>query len=299
MTRPIVASEPIGLRSALLAIFVSILWGGNVVSIRVGVDSVPPLWSAFWRMLVGVIFVSAWARAQGVPLWPEPKEWKPLFILGILFTFQIALLNSGAAFTSPAFAVVILNSYAVFANLTGHFFSNLETRITPMRATGLVLALAGVAVLAFGQKTSTLAPRPLLGNFLLILSSLLLGIRQVYTRWLVQDVNPTRTVIWQMAWSVPLFLAIAAAFEPPVRDRLTWQAVVAIGYQGVVVAGICFIVWAALLKRHAAGTLSMFAFLVPICGIALSALIFDEPLRPTLLIGGLFVLAGIAIVTRD
>ena len=42
-------SEPIGPRTFLLAVLVSILWGGNLVSIRVGVDSVPPLWSAFWR----------------------------------------------------------------------------------------------------------------------------------------------------------------------------------------------------------------------------------------------------------
>ncbi len=84
-----------------------------------------------------------------------------------------------------------------------------------------------------------------------------------------------------------------------VRDRLTWQAVAAIGYQGVVVAGICFIIWAALLKRHAAGTLTMYAFLVPIIGIALSGLFFHEPLRPTLLAGLVLVSAGIAIVTRD
>ncbi|MBL8209190.1 MAG: DMT family transporter [Bryobacterales bacterium] len=299
MSRPAVATEPIGLRSTLLALLVSILWGGNVVSIRIGVDSVPPLWSAFWRMLVGVIFVSVWAKSQGLALWPERKEWKPLFILGILFTIQIALLNSGAALTSPAFAVVILNSYPVFANLTGHFFSNLETPLNRTRTLGLALALAGVAVLGFGQKTSTLAPNPLLGNALLVLSSALLGIRQVYTRWLVQDVNPTRTVIWQMAWSVPLFLLIAAVSEPMVRDRLTWQAVAAISYQGVVVAGICFIIWAALLKRHAAGTLTMYAFLVPIVGIALSGFFFDEPLRPTLLAGLVLVMAGIGIVTRD
>jgi hypothetical protein len=39
-----------------------------------------------------------------------------------------------------------------------------------------------------------------------------------------------------------------------VHGRLTHQAVLAICYQGVIVAGICFIIWAELLKRHAAGT---------------------------------------------
>jgi drug/metabolite transporter (DMT)-like permease len=102
-----------------------------------------------------------------------------------------------------------------------------------------------------------------------------------------------------MAWSVPLFLVIAAVSEPPVYGRVTRQAVAAISYQGVVVAGLCFIVWAELLKRHAAGTLSMFAFLVPITGIALSSWFFGEAMRLTLLAGGFLVLGGVYTVTRE
>jgi drug/metabolite transporter (DMT)-like permease len=118
-------------------------------------------------------------------------------------------------------------------------------------------------------------------------------------RYLVQSVDPVRAVVWQMAWSVPLFLIIAAISEPMVHGSVTWQAVVAICYQGIVVAGICFIVWAELLKKHSAGTLSMFAFLVPICGVALSGMIFAEPLRATLLIGGVLAMAGVWVVTSQ
>ena len=291
--------EPLSARSIALAVLVSILWGGNLISIRIGVDSVPPLWSAFWRMALGVVIVTGWTLHRGVAIRPAKGEGLPLFILSVLFTAQIGLLNSGTALTSPAFGVVILNSYAVFANITGHFFPGMERPINGVRALGLMLAVAGMGVLTFGQGTSALAPNPLLGNVLLILSAVLLGVRQVYTRWLVQRIDPTRTVVWQMAWSVPLFLAIAVTTEPPVYGHVTREAVAAIFYQGAVVAGMCFIIWAELLKRHAAGTLSMFAFLVPITGIALSSWFFGEPLRWTLVGGGVLVLAGVYAVTRD
>jgi O-acetylserine/cysteine efflux transporter len=293
-------AEPLGPRTIFLAVLISILWGGNIVSIRIGVDSVPPLWSAFWRMLTGVIFVSIWARGQGLQIWPARQEWPALFRLGVLFTLQIGLLNSGAALTSPAYAVVLLNSYAVFANITGHFFTSLEGPLTRNRIIGLTVALIGLGILAVGQKRSDLAPQPLLGSAMLIGSSCLLGIRQVYTRWLVQGMDPVRTVIWQMAWSVPLFLVIAVFSEPPVYGRgPSWQAIAAIGYQGIVVAGVCFIVWASLLQRHTAGKLSMFAFLVPICGILLSAMIFNEPIQLSLVTGGAFALTGVFIVSRE
>jgi drug/metabolite transporter (DMT)-like permease len=290
--------EPLDARSVALAVLVSVLWGGNIVSIRVGVESVPPLWSAFWRMALGVAIVSVWMLRRGIALRPRKGEGWPLFVLGVLFTAQIGLLNWGTALTSPAFAVVIFNSYPVFANVVGHFFPGMERPLNGARALGLLLAVSGVVVLTFGQGISQLAPDPLLGNGLLILSALLLGVRQVYTRWLVQRIEPVRTVVWQMAWSVPLFLVIAAASEPAVYGRVTERAAAAIVYQGAVVAGLCFIVWAELLKRHAAGTLSMFAFLVPLSGIALSSVFFGEPMRATLLLGGVLVLAGIYVVTR-
>jgi drug/metabolite transporter (DMT)-like permease len=250
-------------------------------------------------MAVGVVIVTGWAMHRGVRIRPTEGEVRPLFILGALFTAQIGLLNHGTALTSPAFGVVILNSYAVFANITGHFFPQMERALNGTRALGLALAVAGMVVLTFGQGSSTLAPNPIAGNVLLVLSALLLGIRQVYTRWLVQRIEPARTVVWQMAWSVPLFLAIAAVSEPPVYGRVTTEAIAAIAYQGVVVAGVCFIIWAELLKRHAAGTLSMFAFLVPITGIALSSLFFGEAMRLTLVGGGILVLAGVYAVTRE
>lgn len=302
-SRVSIEPQPIGLRSALLAVAVSILWGGNLVSIRAGLDSVPPLWSAFWRMLLGVLFVTAWMLRRRVPLRPAPGELGPLLILGVVFTLQIALLNTASTMTSPAYGVVILNAYAIFANLTGHFAGKYiaavrETPLTPLRVAGLLLAVAGIAVLAFGRPDRTLAPRPLLGNSLMVASAFLLGVRQVYTRWLVQRVDPARSVVWQMLLSVPLFLVIAAISEPPVLAArgLTWQAMAAISYQGIVVAGICFIVWAELLRHHSAGTLSMFSFLVPLCGIALSTWIFGEKLPAGLFLGTAVVLAGVAIV---
>jgi len=298
------SAQPIGLASASIAVLVSILWGGNVVSIRVGVDSVPPLWSAFWRMLLGVVFVAVWAQRRRVSLLPAAGELAPLLILGVMFTVQIALLNSASPLTSPAYGVVILNGYAIFANLAGHAAEHyskgkiVEERITPIRAVGLALSLAGIIWLAVGQPDRALAPRPLLGNLMMVASSFLLGVRQVYTRWLVQRVHPVRSVVWQMLLSVPLFFLIAVFTEPPVIGKLSWQAVAAISYQGIIVAGICFILWAELLKKHATGTLSMFAFLVPICGIFLSSQIFGEALQSTLFAGTALVLLGVFIVVR-
>lgn len=278
-----------------IAVFVSVLWGGNVVSIKIGVEVVPPIWSAFWRMLAGLIPVALWARWRGIDLRPGPGEWRFLAILGLLFSAQIALLNSGTHWTSPGFGVVILNSYAIFANIAGHFF-HLEERLNGRRITGLLLAVSGVSVLALSRPDAGLAPRPLLGNSLLVLSAILLGIRLVYTRWMVQNIDPVRAVFWQMVVSLPVFFTGASLFEPMLARPLAWPAVAAILYQGFIVAGYCFIAWTTLLKRHPAGTLSMFAFLVPFSGILLSRILLQEQLVPTLAAGLALVIGGLILV---
>ena len=99
-----------------------------------------------------------------------------------------------------------------------------------------------------------------------------------------------------MLFSVPMFLLFALMTEPPVVGGVTWQAVAAISYQGLVVAGVCFIVWTHLLRKHAAGTLSMFAFIVPICGIMLSSRIFGEALHVELVAATVLVLSGVFVV---
>lgn len=255
-------------------------------------------------MLAGIAFVIAWARWRGIRIRPEPSERTPLLILGLLFTAQIALLNIGTSLTSPGFAVVILNAYSVYANIAGHWAAKYahsvvhEEPLTGVRILGLALAVGGVAWLALGTPDPALAAHPLAGNLVIISSSILLGIRQVYTRWLVQSIHPVRSVIGQMGVSIPLFFLVALLTEPPSTGPLRWQAIAAIFYQGVVVAGICFIGWAELLKKHAAGTLSMFAFLVPVCGVFLSAEVFSESLPASLFGGTALILSGVLIVMK-
>ena len=114
--------KPIGWSTALIALGATVLWGGNVVALKLGLDTFPPFWSGFWRMFVGALSVGAWAWVRGTSLVPGRGEWRPLLFVSTLFTVQIMMLNVGVDFTSPAYGIVLLNTNPVFANLLAHFF---------------------------------------------------------------------------------------------------------------------------------------------------------------------------------
>jgi drug/metabolite transporter (DMT)-like permease len=293
-----VTPRRIGWTAALIAIAVSTLWGGNVVALKLGLLTFPPIWSAFWRMLVGALVVGVWALSQRISLRPQAGETGVLLALGALFTVQIGCLNFGVNLTSAAYGVVLLNSYPIFANIGAHFFVPGD-RLSTRRAIGLALSFAGVCLVFLGRPEGGLAANPMLGNVVVIASAMMLGCRVVFTQRIVQSMEPVRPVFWQMAISVPAFLLVASLTEPPAIQPVNWPAFAAVIYQGAVVAGLCFVIWTLLLKRYSPGALSMFGFIAPFVGVILSALLFGEAITPRLWGGVMLVVMGIALFTRE
>ena len=290
--------ERLGWSSILLALTISALWAGNFVALKTALTTVPPIWMAFWRMLLGAAVVAVWAWSRGTRLSPTVGERRPLLTLGVMFTVQIALLNIGVDFTSPAYSVILLNSHPIFANAISHFFVPGD-RLSRRRATGLVISFAGICLVFFGHPAARLAEHPVAGNLIVILSAALLAARIVYTKQVVQRVEPVLTVVWQMLLSLPAFLLIAVFTEPFVKQPFNWEAADALFYQGVVISGFCYVTWTKLLRRHSPGVLSTFGFTTPVFGVVLSALAFAEPITPRLLAGMAAVAAGILIATRE
>lgn len=290
--------EPLDQRSLALALLACLLWGGNIVAVKIGYLAFPPLWSAGWRFLMGLIVVVLWAHLRKYPLRPARHELRPFLMLAGMFALQIITLNFGVLFTSPAYAVLLLNTSPLFANLLGHFLAY-EQKLTPARSFGLALSFLGIALLVLGKPVSRLAPNPLLGNSLALLSGFLLAVRIVYTRWLVQNINHVKTVIWQMGLGLPFFFLPALLFEPLLSGPLDFAPLLALFYQGFIVAGVCFLIWTGLLRRHSAGTLGAFSFTIPVFGVILSALLLGEPLTPRMLLAAGFVLTGIAVTVKN
>ncbi len=288
--------EPLTRSSALLALATSVFWGGNIVALKLALATVPPFWCAFWRFALGSAAIALWARFRGAALRPRRLELRPLGVLTVLFTLQIILLNTGVDLTSPAYAIILLNAHPIFSNLAGHFVSS-EQRLSGVRLAGLTLAFGGICYLALGHPIEALAPHPITGNLMLVVSAFLLGIRTVYTRRLVQSIDPLRAMFCQGLASLPVFLVSALILEPFLLKPLTWPPIAALLYQGLVIAGACFIIWTLLLRRHSAGTLAMYSFTVPFFGIAFSALLFGEPVTDRILTGAALVTAGILLVT--
>ncbi len=65
---------------------------------------------------------------------------------------------------------------------------------------------------------------------------------------------------------------------------------------GLLGSGLAFLIFFRLLGRWGATRTSLVAYLMPVVGLVLGAVVLHEPLDPRLVIGTALVISGIAIV---
>ena len=292
----IASQRAVNWRIALAAFGMSAFWGGNVVALKLSLSAFSPLWNAFWRLLIALPVLYGWLYAKGVAIKLDFDKTRALFILSAIFCVQIALLNFGTYFTSAAYALVLMNSHPIFTNVVAHFFAS-DDRITPLRLLGLGVAFGGICVTLLGEPDEKMASNPLLGNVISIVTALSFAVRMVYTQHLVRRIDPAYVVFWQTLIALPAFGLTALLFEQHPTLPIGLTPLGALFYQGFVIAGGLFLVWAELLKKTPAGALSIYTFPTPLFGVLLSAWIFSETIPSTLMIGVAGVVVGIAIVT--
>jgi drug/metabolite transporter (DMT)-like permease len=266
------------------------------VAIKLGLEDVPPLRMAWMRFAVGsaVILVWAWAtdRLRGWRL--ERAEYRPLLVLSLLFTAQIATMNVGTALTSAAHSAILLNLYAVHTVVLSHFMIPGD-RLTLSRALGVLVAYAGI-VLLFVRQTSSGAPT-LLGDGLMFASSLFLGERTVYLAREARRLDPVKLLLSQAAIGCVFFVSFSATFEAE-STRWTWRLGAVLVFQGAIIAGFNFIVNLWLLRHYRPGALATIFLTQPIFGVLAANLVTGDPLTVELLVASLAVAAGIGLTVR-
>jgi len=289
-----VRNERIGLKAGSLALLAVVLWGGNSVSIKIGLAGMPPVAMAGARFLLGALTVAVGALLSGIPLRVPTTRWTGLAGLGLLFCVQIALLNVGTHLTNASRSTVLICTYPFFTAFFAHFMVSGD-RLSASKVTGLLLSFAGV-VLVFAESLGT---GYLLGDALVLISGMLLGLRQVVIKRLVSGLHPFQVVFWQAALSLPVFAGASALFERHTVWEPSPSVIGAVLFQGVVIAGFCFILMASLLKRHRASTLGAFGFVTPIFGGLLSVRLRGEELSWRRGASLVLVAIGIIVVNRE
>lgn len=280
----------LSLRHALLALAVMAVWGSNFVVIRVGLDHLPPLLFATLRFGFAFLPAALFLKKPDVP-------WRNLAAYGVLIgAGQFGLLFLAMkGDISPGLASLVVQTQVFFTiglamRLTGE-------KVRTFQYTALALATAGIGVIIWRTDGSATP----LGLALVLGAALCWAGGNLVARQ-TPGANMFNYVVWASLFSIPPLLGLALVFEgwpamvAGVReaDALTWAAVV---WQSVGNTMFGYAVWGWLLSRYPTATVAPMSLLVPVFGMAASAVFLHEALPGWKLAAAGLVMAGLALNT--
>lgn len=292
------AYQPVGWTAIGLAILTSALWGATPVAIKYSVGQVPPILVAAIRFALAALFMLVWCRFEHSPLRLRSHQISTVTIGGLLLFAQISLFNWGVAHSNASHSSVLINTFVIWVVLIEHFI--LRTDLLSIRkAMGLGLAMMGGLLLTATSKSgeASWTEPTLLGDSMLLASAVLLGIKIVFTKHAVKNIEPGTYVFWHDVIGVVCFLIYSFKFEDFPTEPISMSTILGLLYQGVMVAGLCFAIQARLLRKHGASRISVFSCSTPVFGILFATLFVGDSLSPWLFAAGTCVAAGILIVT--
>lgn len=273
---------------ALIALVMNVMWGLNLIAVKMSVDLVQPLTAAWLRqVMVLLICLPALRIIEG--------RMRELILLGGLAggAFYI-IVNISMAVTDNVSALAIAGQLgAPFSLILAILF--LGEKVHKYRIAGMALAFAGVVMLVFDPA----AGKEMLGLALTALGSLIWAICSLIQRRLVGV--PVLTIYaWVGLVGTLVLLPCALWAEPAAMATLSDLPLASFGWILFSALGSTVIGQGAmslLLQRHPVSAVVPLTLPTPVISVVAASYWFGTALTPVMIAGGMVVLAGVAIVT--
>jgi drug/metabolite transporter (DMT)-like permease len=276
---------------------VYVLWGSTYLAIRFGVETVPPFFLAGARHLSAGLLLYLWMRLRGAAR-PEAVHWRSAAIVGGLMLFGGNGLVTWAERRVPSgLAALIVASVPIWMAVLEGF----ERRRRPSTAVivGLLLGLAGIALLVAPGKFGGHERVDPLGAAALLLASLCWSTGSLYSRRAKLPASIlTATAMEMIAGGVWLFSAGLISGEARAFHlaAISTKSALSLGYLVIFGSLIGFTAYVWLLKVVSPARVSTYAYVNPIVAVILGSLLAGEAVTLRIAIAALVIVSAVALI---
>lgn len=280
---------------ALLALMaLNLMWGGSLPATKLALASFGPFSLAAARLVLASALFLAVLGPRTVLQLPLGDALRIAGLGVIGFTAVQVFQALGTDQTTAATATVLASTAPLWIAVLAPVL--LRERLRPTTLLGLLLALAGVAVvMGLGLDQPDAPGGTPVGGVIVLLSSAAAALYTVLGKGVARRYSPlvlcTGSCLGGALASLPL-----AAWEvvtTPVSPAPTGWLLLA--YLGVLVTFVGFAVWFWGLRALPVARAGALMFLQPLSGLVLSSMLLGEHLTTTFLIGCSLVLLGVYV----
>ena len=279
----------------VLLLCLGAIWGSSYMFIRIAVAEVPALTLVAARLILAAAILWIALRASGRPMPRGRRLWGAYAVMGILSgALPYTLISWGEQYIHSSLAALLQATMPIFTVILAIFLAD-DEHLTWKTAFGVVTGFAGVVVLILPDLREGLHAN-LLGQLAIVGASVSYAAAAIFARNRLRGEPPLSSTMGQMTmgalFTMPLSLIIDRPFplSPSAPAVLSWLGLTILG------TVLAYIIYYALIDRTSATFVSTVTYVIPIVGLALGALVLDEPVTANLLISAVLIIAGVLLV---
>lgn len=276
----------------LALIFTVAVWGTTFVSTKILLTELTPLEILFYRFLLG-----AAALTIAYPHFRHGGTWRDEGLLALAGLTGITLYylfeNIALDYSTASNVSVIIVTTPLFTGILARII--LKELLRPAFLWGFCLAAMGIVLIEYGNLTAEIHP---LGDILALLASFIWGVYSVIIRQVSASGIPITAITQRVFYYGILFMVPALFFfEAPFDLALLENTTVAghLIFLGLGASALCFATWNFGVQRLGAVTSGIYIYWIPIISIIMAAVVLDESLSFTAIIGMGLTMAGVIL----
>ena len=270
----------------------ALIWGSTFLVIRVGNDSLAPIWACALRLALAAAILNLILLATRQK-WPTGAALRAAAWYGFWeFGVSLPLLYWGERVVASGLAAVFYAICPVMAMLQAKALGMEDLSLK--RLSAALIAFGGVVVIFWRELLHGGSPLGLLAIFVAACAAPIAGL--VLQRGPRQGAVGANGVGALVGFAVCIVVSFSLG-EPHPMPRTAGQFL-PIAYLAIAGSTGAFVLFAWLLQRWKTTTVAFLGVIVPVIAVGLGALFRKESFAPVSMVGAIVVLVGVTIALR-
>jgi drug/metabolite transporter (DMT)-like permease len=269
-----------------------LIWGSTFLAIRIGNETVPPVWAATLRLALAAPLLAALVVATRQHF-PRGAALRGALLFGVFnFGVNLSLLYWGERVVPSGIAAVL---YATVPLSTALIAAGMRVEsLAPRKVAAAVLAIVGVAIIFAGELKLDV---PLEGLVAVFLAATAASLSSVFLKRAPQPSAIAANAVGAVAGAVvcaAVSLVLGEVHALP-STLAAWWPIVYLTLAGSLGA---YVLYTWLVQHWPVTNASMIGVVVPVIAVILGAVAKQEQRSPESYLGAVVVLAAVLVALR-
>ena len=282
----------------LFLVTVVLAWGLTWPINKVILRSLPPLWAVALRTALAAAVLVLVASFRGRLVRPPRGDMPVLLSITLLHIVGFSVLSTWGLMRVPAGRSVVLAYTTPLWVIPGAWLF-LGERLTPRRAAGVAIGLAGLVTLFNPLALDWTDGQIVLGHLAIVAAAMLWALSILHIRGHRWISTPFELLPWETMLATVILVPLAMLGAGSLHAEWTPRLVLLVLYAGIPGSALAYWAVAMASRDLPAVTTSLGLLATPVVSVIAATIFLGEPLTPSLMVAIVLILGGVALGTAE